>query len=68
VPAAGIFRDFFSRDLMGLHICTCVGLSLQMLTQLGFISGLVPLAAQRVEDVGTEQRGGSPLGRVMAWP
>jgi hypothetical protein len=61
-------RDFFSRDLIGLHNCTCVGLSLHMPTQLGFISGLVPLAAQRVEDTGTEQRGGPPLGRAMAWP
>ena len=39
-----------------------------MPTQLGFISGLVLLAAKRVEGTGTEQRGGPPLGRALAWP
>jgi len=67
-PAAGIFRDFFSRDLIGLHNSTCVGLSLHMPTQFGFISGILPLAAQRVEHAGTKQRGGPPLGRTMVWP
>jgi hypothetical protein len=33
-----------------------------------FGSGLAPLAAQRVVDAGTEQRGEPPLGRPMAWP
>jgi hypothetical protein len=67
-PVAGIFRDFFSRDLIGLHNYTCVVLSVHMPTQLVFISGLVRLAAQRVEDTGTEQRGGPPLERAVAWP
>ena len=67
-PAAGIFRDFFSRDLIGLNNCRCVGLSLHMPTQLGFISGLMLLAAKRVENIGTEHQGRPPLGRAMAWP
>ena len=67
-PAAGIFRDLFSRDLIGLHNCTCVGSSLHMPTQRGFISGLVPLAAQRAVDTGMEQQGRPPLRRAMAWP
>ena len=37
-------------------------------TQLVFSGGLAPLAAQRVDGTGTEQQGGPPLGRAMAWP
>jgi hypothetical protein len=37
-----------------------------MPTQLVFICGLAPLAAQRGEDTGTEQMGGPPVGRAMA--
>ena len=64
---ARVGRDFFSQDLIGLNNCTCSGFSLHMPTQIDFISGLAPLAAQRVEDTGTEQRGGPPLGRAVAW-
>jgi hypothetical protein len=39
-----------------------------MPTQLVFICGLAPLAAQRGEDTGTEQMGGLPVGRAMAGP
>jgi hypothetical protein len=72
-PAAGFPQDFFSR---GSHwvahvyarVRAYVSLSWYRHTQLVFSGGLVPLAAQRVHGAGTEQQGGPPLGRAMAWP
>jgi hypothetical protein len=45
-----------------------VSLSWYRHTELVFSGGLAPLAAQRVDGTGTEQQGGPPLGREMAWP
>jgi hypothetical protein len=70
-PATGFPRDFFSRGshwIAHVRTCACVSLSWYRHTQLVFSGGLAPLAAQRLDDTGTEQQGGPPLGRAVAWP
>ena len=70
-PAAGFPRDIFSRGshwVVHVRTCACVSLSWYRHTQLAFSGGLAPLTAQRVDGTGTEQQGGPPLGRAMAWP
>ena len=53
------------------HVCVCELVLVQAHNtyfKLVFSGGLAPLAAQRVDGTGTEQQGGPPLGRAMAWP
>ena len=69
-PAAGFSRDFYSRGshwVAHVRTCACVSFSWYRHRQLVFSGGLAPLAAQRVDGTGTEQQGGPPLGRAMAW-
>ena len=58
-PAAGFPREFFSRGshwVADVRTCACVCLSWYRHTQLVFSGGLAPLAAQRVDGIGTEQQ------------
>jgi len=63
----------FPGDLIGLHtyarvrVWACLGTGTRRLSSV-FSGGLAPLAALRVDGTGTEQKGGPPLGRAMAWP
>jgi hypothetical protein len=57
-----------TRTHLYVRTCACVSLSWYRHTQLVFGGGLAPLAAQRVDGTGTEQKGGPPLGRALAWP